>query len=277
MPALIDTHCHLDLGVFDTDRLAVLQRAREAGIERMVVPSLDVTSSETVVRLTNSTRGLYAAIGVHPTSLDRWSAKIHDQLRGISKNSKVLAIGEIGLDYYWDASRRAQQLEALRGQLLLAEELGLPVILHMREQHDAVGGKCSDDLVLELAQWVSRLRQRGAHLGAHPGVLHSFSGSLEVASEAIRLGFTIGVCGSVTYSKASDLRALIAALPTASLVLETDSPFQTPVPHRGRRNEPAFLMHIADRIARMHSISRAEVARITSENAARLFAWGIAE
>lgn len=280
---LTDTHCHLDLDRFDSDREAVLERAAQAGVTHILIPGLNVDSSRTVIRLAKSHAMLHAAIGVHPTEAMSWNQETRIELKalacgksGTSGASKVLAIGEIGLDYYWDSAPQDMQRDVLRKQLDLSAELGLPVILHMREAGDAAQGACALDLLQILEEWCARLRSGKNLLADRPGVLHSFSGSLETAQAAMHLGFYIGVTGPVTFNNAARLQAIVAALPLERILLETDAPFQSPHPNRGKRNEPAFVRLTADKIALLHDCSFEKVAATTSENAGRLFAWEIA-
>ncbi len=270
---LTDTHCHLDYNKFDSDREAVIQRAKDAGLVRILVPGLDSKSSKDAVRLAESNPMVYAAVGFHPTDLDKFTEKAFDQIRELAEHPKVVAVGEIGLDYYWvkEAKKRAFQREALERQLAFAEEIGKPVIIHMREENDAWSGQASIDLLVILAEWHEKLN---GPLAEKPGVLHSFNGSLETAQKALDLNFYIGVTGPVTYKNAEEKRHIIRQLPLQRLLIETDAPFLTPVPHRGKRNEPAYVGHIADKIGEIHSKSPVEIAEITSVNAARLFAWG---
>ncbi|HEY5982867.1 MAG TPA: TatD family hydrolase [Anaerolineales bacterium] len=271
-----DTHCHLDLDRFDADRGSVLERAAAAGVTRILVPSLDVNSARRIVALVAAQPGLYAAVGYHPTELPTNSSLSMADLDNLARMKRVVAIGEIGLDYYWikDEPRREKQRSALRSQLDLAEARTLPVILHMREEADASDGQCSVDMLRILEAWVARLHQRNSSLAARPGVLHSFSGSLATARAAIAMGFCIGITGPITYSSSADRRELVRQLPIEHLLIETDSPFLAPQPHRGKRNEPAFVVYIADRIAEIQLRTPEEVAKATSGNAARLFAWG---
>ncbi len=268
---LTDTHCHLDSHKFDPDRDAVLERAVRAGVERILMPGLTLTSSRAAVKLAGSHPMLFAAVGVHPTDVGTFQTDTLAGLRQLADSPKVVAIGEIGLDYYWDAAPHDLQQGVLREQLGLAAELGLPVVIHMREKGDAPDGACASDLLKILEEWVAGLRSRGEALAERPGVLHSFSGSLETARRAIRLGFCIGVTGPVTYRK--DRQELIAALPLERLFIETDAPFLSPAPHRGRRNEPAFVALIADKIALLHACRQEQAAAITTANAQRLFCW----
>ncbi len=284
---LTDTHCHLNFNRFDEDRAAVIARAIEAGVERMLIPALDLESSKAVIHMANSHPSLFAAIGFHPTDLDHWDAASLETLRrmippppsppaGSPAQDKIVAIGEIGLDYYWvkEPEKQARQRQVLREQLQLAREVNLPVVIHMREADDAWFGQASLDLLEILTEWHKGLVEEGHPLAEKPGVLHSFNGNLETAKKAIAHNFYIGVTGPVTYKNAEEKRQIIRQLPLERLLIETDAPFLTPAPHRGKRNEPAFVAHIADKIAEIHKTTREQVAEITSANASRLFGWG---
>jgi TatD DNase family protein len=270
---LTDTHCHLDYNKFDPDRADVIQRATDSGLIRMLVPGLDQTSSVAAVRLAESTPSVFAAVGFHPTDLDKFSEEAFQEVKKLASHPKVVAVGEIGLDYYWvkESDRRAFQRETLKQQLQFAKEINKPVIIHMREENDAWFGEASQDLLKILEEWQKDLR--GA-LAEKPGVLHSFNGDLETAQKALELNFFIGITGPVTYKNADKKREIIRQLPLDKILIETDAPFLAPVPFRGKRNEPAYVHHIADKIAEIHSKSPAEIAALTTANAARLFAWG---
>lgn len=291
-----DTHCHLDFNQFDPDREPVIQRALETGVSWMLVPALDWESSLKVVRLAQTHPPLFAAVGFHPTDAEKWDETYFGKLKKLILESgglpmqeqtlsgtrapalqnKVIAIGEIGLDYYWvkEPDKQARQREVLKQQLQLAQEVNLPVVIHMREANDAWFGQASVDLLEILREWHSSLRTRGHALAELPGVLHSFNGNLDTAQKAIAMNFYIGVTGPVTYKNAEEKRQIIRRLPLESLLIETDSPFLAPVPRRGKRNEPAFVLHIADKIAEIHMTTLEQVANITTANAARLFGWG---
>ena len=281
---LTDTHCHLDFNKFDEDREAVIRRAREMGLTRILVPGLDLDSSRAAVRLAALYPEVYAAVGYHPTDAEKWDNASYEELKKLAleqevnpaSHRKVVAVGEIGIDYYWVKEReyRAWQLEVLRLQLQLASEVNKPVIIHMREEDDAWFGQASIDLLRILAEWHRDLQRQKHVLADRPGVLHSFNGTLETAQKAIALNFYIGVTGPVTYKNAEEKRQIVRQLPLKRLLIETDSPFLTPVPHRGKRNEPAFVVHIADKIAEIHNTTREQVEEITASNAARLFGWG---
>jgi TatD DNase family protein len=270
---LTDTHCHLDINKFDSDREAVISRALEAGLTHILIPGLTVSSSETAVNLAEKHSSIFAAAGIHPNEALTWEDITSDSLCKMAANKKVIAIGEIGLDYYWNHAPYHIQQEVFKKQLHLAAELNLPVIIHMREAKDAIQEKCAEDLVIILEDWVAGLRSKKNPLQEHPGVLHSFSGSHQTALKAIELGFFIGVTGSVTFQNAVKRQKIVGALPCNRLLIETDAPFLAPHPHRGKRNEPAYVRLVVEKIAQLHGQNVATVAKITTDNAARLFFW----
>jgi TatD DNase family protein len=269
---LTDTHCHLDLDKFDSDREAVLERAARAGVEHILIPGITLASSLSAVKLAGSHPMLFAAVGIHPTEAGRWNESSRNELRVLAGGSlKVVAIGEIGLDYYWNTAPHDIQRSVLKEQLDLAAELELPVIIHFREKGDACDGPCALDLLEILEQWSGRLERGKSPLRERPGVLHSFSGSRATAERALRLNFHLGVTGPITYRK--ERQELIAGMPLEHLLIETDSPFLAPHPQRGKRNEPAYVRLIADKMALLHARELEEVAAITSKNARKLFGW----
>ncbi len=280
---LTDTHCHLDMEQFDPDRQAVLERAARAKVTHILIPGLDLPTSRAAVKLAGSNPMVYAAVGIHPTEASAWGPETRRDLLelagwkignpGLPDASKVVAIGEIGLDYYWDSAPHDAQRRVLREQLSLAAESGLPVILHMREARDTADERCASDLLDMLEDWAAGLRSEANPLAERPGVLHSFTGGLETARKALQLGFCIGVTGPITFEKNSRRQEIVAVLPLERILIETDAPFQTPHPYRGKRNEPAYVRLIADKIALLHSTSLEQVAVTTSRNARRLFAW----
>ncbi len=270
---LADTHCHLYFNKFDDDRGEVIARATENGITRILVPGITLETSLASVKLADAHPMVYAAIGIHPTDALTWTEDTRSELRTLAQNPRVKAIGEIGLDYYWDRAPHDLQREILREQLALAEKLDLPVVLHLREKENALHGSCTEDLLSLLGDWVASLRSRAHSLASHPGVLHSFSGTLATAEQAIKLGFMLGVTGPVTFKNAHQRREVIASIPLEHLLIETDAPFLAPQPKRGRRNEPAYVAYVAEKVAEIHAKTPAEVAETTSANAARLFSW----
>lgn len=272
---LTDTHCHLDYQKFDSDREDVLKRAREAGLIRILVPGLEQTSSRDAVRLAEADPMVYAAVGFHPTDLEHFSENTFAEVKELAKHPKVVAVGEIGIDYYWvkEWEQRAFQHEALKRQLEFASSVNKPVVIHMREEEDAWFGPASVDLLRILSEWQKTLRAGLHPLAEKPGVLHSYNGNLETAQEALALNFYIGITGPVTYKNAEEKRNIVKQLPLSRVLIETDAPFLTPVPHRGKRNEPAFVNYIADKIAEIHGTTLEQVAEITARNAAHLFGW----
>jgi len=271
---LTDTHCHLDLEKFDADRHEVIERALANGLTRILVPGITLKSSRAIVKLTESQPELFAAVGVHPNDSTTWDPQTVPALEELATSLKVAAIGEIGLDYYWEAAPRDHQQKVLQEQLELAARLELPVSLHAREKDDAPDGDCARDLIRILEQWVDRLRVEKNPLAERPGVLHSFSGTRQTAEKALNLNFYIGVTGPLTYKNAESRREVIAAVPLERLLVETDAPYLSPQPKRGERNEPAFVMFIVEKLATLYSLTPDQVAETTTSNAARLFAWG---
>jgi TatD DNase family protein len=278
-----------------------MERAEKAGLVRILIPALSVASSLSAVTLAESHPILYAAIGVQPNESLTWTENTIEELRALVRphprplprggrgevlpspfgrgaggegEGKIVAIGEIGLDYYWEAAPHDHQQLVFRAQLGLAAELGLPVVIHLREKEDADHGPCAEDAMSILEEWLAGPGAENEALRKNPGVLHSFSGSLETALRAIDLSFCIGITGPVTFKNAVRKQEMIAQLPLDYLLIETDAPYLAPHPHRGKRNEPAFVYEIADKIAQLQSRSQEEVAVVTTRNAARLFSWG---
>jgi TatD DNase family protein len=270
---LTDTHAHLYFDKFDKDLDAVLARAAEAGVTRILIPGITRETSLAAVKLAQSHPMLFAAIGIHPTDAPEWDDETENELRKIAKRPKIVAIGEIGLDYYWQRAPHDLQKEILAKQLSLAEELNLPVVLHLREKDDAPAGNCAADLLGMLEKWQTSLKSRSHPLAKCPGVLHSFSGTREIAQKAIQLGFMIGVTGPVTFKKAEARREMLASIPPENLLIETDAPFLAPQPKRGKRNEPAYVHFVAEKLAELHHKTTREIAEKTAANAARLLNW----
>ena len=270
---LTDTHCHLDLNRFDKDRLSVLSNALREGINRILIPGLTESSSMNVVKLANNHPITYAAVGVHPNEATTWNAKSQKSLEKLAQNFKVVAIGEIGLDYYHGHSSPDLQKKVLQEQLELAAMIGLPVVLHLREKNDD-NMSAASDLFKIMDKWISDLKSASKTIPKLLGVMHSYSGSLDWAMEAVRLGFLIGVTGPITFKNSKRRQEVISSLPLEKLLIETDAPFLTPHPYRGKRNEPAFVKYIAEKLAKLHSRLVEEIASITTTNARNLFAWG---
>jgi TatD DNase family protein len=257
---------------FDNDRVAVIEKARQAGVVRILNPGINVTTSQEAVALAANTPEVYAAIGVHPNDALSWNNHTLIDLRRLVKYPKVSAIGEIGLDYYRDRAPKSLQHEVFVTQLNLAHEADLPVVIHSRNKSENDQQAIQDVLEL-LSDWVAELESNGSKLSKHPGVLHSYSGNLAMAKRAVDLNFMIGVTGPVTFKKAQGLREVIAGLPVENLLIETDAPFLTPHPYRGKRNEPAYVRYVCEKIAEIHQMPVEKIAGITRINAERLFNW----
>jgi TatD DNase family protein len=255
---LVDTHLHLDFEQFDADRAEVVERAVEAGVTRMITIGTSLETSHRAIELAETFEQVWAAVGIHPNDAGEWGADAAAMLREWADHPRVVAIGEIGLDYYWERVPHAVQQQAFEEQLALAADLGLPVIVHDREAHE--------DLMATLRRWVRTLTEQGRR-----GVLHFFSGDLAMAEEALELGFYIGTDGPITYKNARELQEVIASVPLDRLLVETDAPFLSPHPHRGKRNEPAFVRHVAEQVGHLHAVSYEEVASHTTRNACNLF------
>ena len=255
MTTFIDTHAHLYDERYDDDRAEMIARAAEAGVMQIISMGDTMAASAQVVADAEQYPALYAAVGVHPESACVLTDAERAQLLTWAKHPKVVAIGEIGLDYYWekDPKARALQRELFVTQLNLARVAGLPVCIHDREAH-------GDTLAI--------LQAEGRDL---TGVLHCYSGSLETARELWKLGYYIGIDGPLTFKNAGKLPAIVREAPQDKLLIETDSPYLAPVPKRGKRNEPAYVVHVAAKIAELRGESVEEVARYTTENARRLY------
>jgi TatD DNase family protein len=248
----VDSHCHLDDPTLLVRLPAILAAGREAGVEKYLVPGVSPDGWDAIARLAAAHVGVYPAFGLHPMLADRYDAPLLSGLRSFT--GRAVAIGEIGLDYLITEPTRDVQKAAFRAQLRLAVATGLPVILHCR--------RAFQDLLTIFRE------ENGPRSG---GVMHAFSGSPEMAADCVRLGLFIGVAGPVTYRNAVRPLAVVRGIPLEHLLIETDSPDLTPEPHRGRANEPAFLVEIAGKVAEIKGVSPAVVARVTTANAERLF------
>ena len=250
---LFDTHAHYDSGAFNADRLEVLASMPEKGVEKILNPGCEMESSRTAVSLAEKFPFVYAAVGVHPSDCGPWEDGWLEELRTLAAHPKVKAIGEIGLDYYWkDNPPREFQQKVFHAQLELAEQLGLPVIVHVREAHQ----NC-----LEVVR-------------AHPnvtGVYHCYSGSLEDAKILVKMGWMLSFTGVVTYKNARKSLEVIRWLPMDRLMIETDSPYLTPEPFRGQRNDSSKVYRVAETVAQVKELDPDEVAEITMENGMRFF------
>ena len=251
---LIDTHCHLDMSAYQADYDALLDRAMEAGVTRIITVGIDLDSSRRAIGLAEKSEGIYATVGVHPHNVAELNEGVYKELQGLCSHPKVVAYGEIGLDYVKNYAPVPLQKEHFARQVALASELRLPLVVHDREAHDDI---------------MEMLESAGPFPAG--GVMHCFSGDVIFARRVLALGFHISIPGVVTFAKAEMLQEAVREIPLSSLVLETDGPFLAPAPYRGKRNEPRLLLFTAQKVAELKGVSLDEVARQTSKNAERLF------
>lgn len=251
---LTDTHTHLNASQFDEDRDQVIERAREQGVSRMINIGFNRETIPTSLELTERYDFIYTAVGWHPTDAIEMKPDDLDWIEQLCSRDKVVAIGEIGLDYYWDTSPKEVQHRVFREQIRLARKLGMPIVIHNRDAHHDV---------------VQLLREEKAEdVG---GVMHCFSGSWETAKLCLDMNFYISFGGPITYKNAKQPKEVLAQVPLDRLLVETDAPYLTPHPFRGKRNETGYVKLVAEAAADIRGISFEELARITSENATRLF------
>lgn len=250
---LFDTHAHYDDERFDEDRETLLRAMPEKGVGLIVNPGCDLPSSRMAVDMAQKYDFLYAAVGIHPENCGDFAPAMTDGLRALAKAPKVVAIGEIGLDYYWaENPPKELQQEVLRRQLALAQELHLPVIIHDRDAH---------------ADTLSIVRE----FPQVTGVFHCFAGSVEMAQALIKMGWMLSFNGAATFKNAKKAPEVIAAVPLEKLMIETDAPYLTPVPHRGERNDSSYVRFVAEKIAEIKGISAEEVEKATWENGKAFF------
>jgi len=249
----VDSHAHLQWASFDRDRDEVIRRAKKAGVARTVNIGFDVAGSRQGVELAARYAGLYATVGLHPHNASQFNETVLDELRQLAGQAKVVAIGEIGLDYYRNRSPRAAQQQAFEAQLRLAEEVGLPVVVHDRDAHQEV--------LAVLSRFAGRIE----------GVMHCFSGDEALAQQCIELGFYISFAGTVTFPNARQLQAVAREISLDKVLLETDSPWLAPQAMRGKRNEPAFLPFIAEKIAKLKGVSVEVLGEKTTRNVEKIF------
>jgi TatD DNase family protein len=253
----IDTHAHLFFPNFENDLDNVIERANNYGIDFIIVPGTDIATSEKAIELTAKYNFIYAAVGVHPHDSKEWDDTFIPKLEALAKNEKVVAIGEIGLDYYYDFSPREKQLIAFEQQIELALKLNLPIIVHNRDAND------------DVMNIIRKYKDSGLR-----AQFHCFAGSIDDARELVEMHHYISFPGNVTFKNAESIRKVVSRVAVENLLLETDSPFMTPVPHRGERNEPALIKLVAEKIAEIHHLSAEDVGRTTSYNAHKLFNIG---
>ena len=251
---LIDTHAHLDDARFDGDRDAVIARARDAGVGAFVSIGCDLATSRAAVELADRYPFVYATVGVHPHEAKQIGDSWYDDLRRLAQHKKVVAYGEIGLDYHYNHSPPRLQRERFREQIVLAKDLRLPIVIHTREAQ---------------ADTIAILKEENA--GDVGGVFHCFSGDASLAKDALDLGFLLSFSGVITFQNATTLRDIVKTVPRDRILVETDCPYLTPAPHRGQRNEPAYVRLVAEKIAVLQGMTTDEVAELTTKNARRAF------
>ena len=249
---LVDSHAHLEMEDFDRDRSDVIRRAGQAGVDLIITVGTTLNDCRKAVSLTRQYTMVYAAIGIHPHEVKDIDEKTYDNIRELVKTDRVVAYGEIGLDFFRNLSPRDIQIKRFGEQLELAGELELPVIIHDREAHE--------ETLEMLKSWNGK-----------PGVIHCFSGDYGMACKCIDMGFYISIPGAVTFGKSEKLQGVVRRLPIKHLLIETDAPYLTPHPNRGKRNEPAYVIHTAKKVAEIKGISLEDVASITSQNARNVF------
>jgi TatD DNase family protein len=252
---VVDSHCHIDMPQFDVDRDEVVARAREAGlVEMLVVGGFDESAGHRRALAVAERYGLPATAGVHPHEARIAGGAVYDELRGLAREGRIVAIGEIGLDFHYDHSPRDVQREAFRRQIRLAREVGLPIVVHTRE----ADGETAD--ILE---------QEGA--GETGGVVHCFTGGLDLARRALATGFLISFSGIVAFPRAETIQQVARGVPDDRLLVETDAPYLAPPPHRGKRNEPAFVVDVARKVAALRGATPEAVGDLARANYGRLF------
>lgn len=256
---LVDSHAHLDFPEFNPDRDEVIERAWEAGVRLIINIGTDVNSSLDSISLAERYSFIYASVGLHPHDASLLDEKMGEAFRKLASHSKVVAIGETGLDYYRNLSPKGAQRKAFAFHIELARDLGKPLIIHSREAHQ------------ETLNFLKEIARDPGRLSPPYGVMHCFSGSLEMAREALELGFFISVAGPLTFQNARKLPVIVKETPIDWLLIETDCPYLAPNPYRGRRNEPAYVRFVAEAVANIKGLSLEEVGQRMLENAYQVF------
>jgi TatD DNase family protein len=260
MVPLVDTHVHLDSNRFDEDRQELLDRAGSVGVRQLVTIGTNVHTSRAALVLGREREGIWSTVGLHPHEARTGSEETYRTFRELARESSVVGVGEQGLDFYYDNSPREEQRDSFRAQLRLAIELDLPAVIHVRDAYEDAW-----DIIVE--EW---LDDAGRPNGPG-GVFHCFAADVDFAQRCVEAGFMLGIGGVVTFSNAQKLHRVVEDIGLEHLVLETDAPYLTPDPHRGKRNEPAYIPHIAERVADLKGITVKRVAEQTTANARRLF------
>ena len=252
---IVDSHCHLDYFLKDEDLEDALTRARDVGIGCMVTIGTKLSTFDTILGIAEANDDIYCTIGVHPHEAGEEGISSPDVLLEKSRNQKVIGFGESGLDYYYDHAPRDRQEESFRAHITAARETGLPVVVHTRDADEDT---------------ISIMRDEYAK-GAYPALIHCFTAGPELAKASLEMGFYISLSGIITYKSAEDIRQTIASAPLDRLLIETDSPYLAPVPMRGKKNEPSFVLHTAEALANVKQVSVDEIHSATTDNFYRLF------
>ena len=250
---MIDTHTHINM-IEVTPADDIIKNAGNYGVDKLIIPAASTSDFDTIIELTNKHENVYGMLGIHPSEAKEWTDDIITRIKKLAnKNKKIVAIGEIGLDYYWDKSFNDLQKEIFIKQIKLANELRLPIDVHDRDAH-----KDTFDILKEY--------NRGSIV-----IMHCFSGSVEFAKECIKEGWYLGIGGVVTFKNAIKMKEVALAVPLEQILLETDAPYLTPVPYRGKENQPAYVKFVAEEIARIRNTTFEEIDEITTQNAKRVF------
>lgn len=251
---LFDTHVHLNVSQFDEDREEVLQRAKEAGVENMVIVGFDHETIPKAIEMAEQYEHIYAAVGWHPVDAIDMTEKELEWLEELSSHPKVVALGEMGLDYHWDKSPKEIQKEVFRKQIQLAKKVNLPIIIHNRE--------ATEDIIQILQE------EKAEEVG---GIMHCYNDSIDYVDACLQMNFYISLGGPVTFKNATLPKEVAKYVPADRLLIETDCPFLAPHPNRGKRNEPAYVKLVAEKIAELREISYEEISKQTTENARKFF------
>lgn len=260
-PQIIDSHAHLDYE-YEQSVPEMLAAAAAAGVSHVITIAAEPNSLERAHELASIHENIFHTAGIHPHEANLWTPELLARVREFAAKPKCVAIGELGLDYFYDHAPRAEQIAALRDQLAFALEIGKPIVVHSRE--------ADDDTIAELEPFAAKWKAK--HPSRAPGVIHCFTSSRRLAEKMVVAGFYISFSGIITFKNAESLREVVRdVVPLDRILVETDSPYLAPMPHRGKKNQPAFTRHVAEKVAELKNISYAELARVTRENTIRLF------
>ncbi len=247
---LIDTHAHIDMS---TNVSEVIKNANDNGVQKIIIPSVEEEYFEKIIQIAENYDNVFCQLGLYPSEAQKWNDKIADKIRKLAQSKKVVAIGEIGLDYYWDKTYIEEQKNMFKAQIILANELNLPIVVHDREAH-----KDSIEIVKEY--------NKSSEI-----VFHCFSGSVEMMRECVKNNWYIALGGVVTFKNAKKMKEVAKEIPLEYLLLETDSPYLTPVPYRGKENQPAYIKYVAEEIANLRNEPVEDIIKMTTKNAERVF------